>query len=249
METRKLYNTDASRWKRKEPNSLSDFTGRPAVFDLCGDVTGRSVLDAGCGEGYCSREMRIRGASRVLGIELSEKMVDLAKAQEQEQSLGIEYQQGDVRKLDLPSESFDLVLAVFVFNYISTRDMQVAMKEMHRVLKGGGQFVFSVPHPCFAFMRQEKSAPFYFDMEGRGYFSGVDCQNQGKIFCRDGTELRVQAVHKTLQDYFDAFEAVGFRSMPVVKELRVLDKHLELDPAFFSPVKDIPLHMAFRLEK
>ena len=43
MDTETLYDANAGKWERRAPSSLSDFTGRPAVFELCGDVVG---LDA-----------------------------------------------------------------------------------------------------------------------------------------------------------------------------------------------------------
>ena len=61
-DTARLYDAHAGRWRRRGPSSLSDFTGRPPVFELCGDVTGLDVLDLGSGEGYCSRELASRGA-------------------------------------------------------------------------------------------------------------------------------------------------------------------------------------------
>lgn len=249
MDTRKLYDEDAGKWRRRQANSLSDFTGRPAVFALCGDVTGLAVADLGAGEGYCTRELKRRGAKSIVGVELSQNMVDAAKAQEAETPLGIEYQQGDIRKLALPDAAYDLVTAVFVFNYVTFADMKAALVEIHRILKPGGHFVFSIPHPSFPFMRGEKAAPFYFDFEGRGYFSGRDTRNEGEIYCKDGTALRVQMVHKPLEDYFTALREAGFTRMPVVEELRVRPEHMAEDPAFFGPVNDIPLHMAFRIQK
>ncbi len=248
METRKLYDEDASKWVRRKPNSLSDFTGRPAVFDLCGDVRGLDVADLGCGEGYCTRELKSRGAKSMIGIELSQKMVDAANAAEREAPLGIEYRQGDVRKLELDSDKYDLVTAVFVFNYVVYADMLAALHEIYRITKPGGAFVFSIPHPSFPFIGK-KQAPFYFDFEGRGYFSGRDSKNEGEIHCVDGTKLRVQMIHKPLEDYFTALRAVGFTKMPIVKELRVLPEHMAENPAFFGGVNDVPLHMAFRVEK
>ena len=67
MDTEKVYNENAGKWLRLAPSSLSDFTGRPAVFDACGELNGRSVLDLGCGEGYCARELKRRGAGQLPG--------------------------------------------------------------------------------------------------------------------------------------------------------------------------------------
>lgn len=249
VDTGELYDEHAARWRRREPSSLSDFTGRPAVFDLCGDVDGLDVIDLGCGEGYCSRELAGRGAASVRGVELSQEMVDLAISQEQELGQGITYRQGDVAALTDEDASFDLALGVFVYNYVDTDRMRASFREVHRVLRPGGHFVFSVPHPALGWMRGENAAPFYFDVEGAGYFSGRNRQFQGEIHRRDGTALPVQMVHKTFEDYFDGLRAAGFASLPEIRELAVRPEHLELDRAFFEPVADLPLHVALRVAR
>lgn len=249
MQPRALYDADAARWQRREPNSLSDFTGRPVVFEMCGNVTGLSVLDVGAGEGYCAREMKQRGASSVFAVELSAEMVKLAKAQEDVLKQGIDYRQGDARDLQVKEASFDLALAVFVFNYLTTEEMRMALEGIYRALRPGGHLVFAIPHPAFPFIRTTLAPPFFFDFQGRGYFSGKDSLNQGEIHCRDGRALRVQMVHKPLEEYFGALRSGGFTSMPEVREMRVLPEHLALDPEFFGSLSDIPLHMAFRVRR
>lgn len=121
------------------------------------------------------------------------------------------------------------------------------MTEAARVLRPGGKFVFAVPHPSLAFVREE-APPFFFTRGTNGYFSGRDTQFEGKIWRRDGEAVRVRCVHKTLDDYFRALAKAGFRFLPDVQELHVTEEHLALDPAFFEPLRDVPLHVAFRLE-
>lgn len=247
-ETETLYDQTSDRWARTEPVSLSDFTGRPAVFEMCGDVTGRSILDLGCGEGYCSRILAEKGASRILGLELSAEMVARGLEQEAANPLGIEYRQADLGEgLDV-DESFDLAIAVFLFNYTTTDTMTRIMTDAYAALKPGGQFVFSVPHPCFAFM-SNVDYPFNFDVSETGYFSGEDQLSKGRIFRRDGIPLEVQMMHRPVERYFSSLASAGFTSMPVVRELRVLPDHLELDPDFFGPVHDVPLHLGFSIHK
>jgi 2-polyprenyl-3-methyl-5-hydroxy-6-metoxy-1,4-benzoquinol methylase len=249
IDTGKLYDQHASRWQRREPSSLSDFTGRPPVFELCGDVSGLDIIDLGCGEGYCSRELAGRGAGSVTGVELSNEMVQIAKAQDAELGQGITYRQGDVTSLSDSGAEYDLAIGVFVYNYLTTEQMLASFKEVYRVLKPGGQFVFSVPHPAFAFIRSQREKPFFFDVGDAGYFSGRNIQHNGEIYRRNGTALPVQMVHKTVSDYFDGLRRAGFCSMPEVKELSVIPEHLELDQEFFSPVADLPLHMAFKITR
>ncbi|MDM9384405.1 class I SAM-dependent methyltransferase [Chlorogloeopsis sp. ULAP01] len=247
--TKNLYDRTASQWVRGEPASLSDFTARPFVLELCEPVRGLRVLDLGCGEGYCSRELRKRGAAQVFGMDISEGMIAAASLQEAEVSLGIHYQVGCATELkQFGDRTFDLVVAVFLFNYLTTAQTQQCIAEVARILCPGGKFVFSVPHPSFPYMR-EAAYPFYFEVKGRGYFSKRDWQFPGRIWKRDGSWLNVQLVHKTLEDYFDALKKAGFNTMPNLKELRVTPEHIALDELFFRPLIDLPLHLAIQVSR
>jgi ubiquinone/menaquinone biosynthesis C-methylase UbiE len=244
-----LYDNTASSWIRGKPSSLSDFTARPFVLELCEPVVGMRVLDLGCGEGYCSRELRQRGAEQVYGIDLSKNMIKAALLQEVENPLGIHYEVGCATHLkQFGDGEIDLVVAVFLFNYLTTSQTQQCMAEVARVLRPGGRFVFSVPHPCFPYMR-EPAYPFYFQIESKGYFSKRNQQFPGQIWKRDGSWLNVQVVHKTFEDYFDALKSVGFNTMPTLKELRVTPEHIALDEQFFSPLIDFPLHLALQVSR
>lgn len=247
--TQALYDQTAPAWARLEPSSLSDFTARPFVLEMCQPYDGARVLDLGCGEGYCARALRRGGAGEVLGIDLSPGMIGAALAEEQRAPLGIHYRQGDAAELGLLAGSyFDLVVAVFLFNYLTNDAMTACTREVHRLLRPGGKFVFAVPHPAFPFMRAP-APPFYFDLGGEGYFAARDTRFAGKIWKRDGSALEVQVVHKTLQDYFSCLQRAGFAALPELRELGVTPQIMEVDPAFFGPLLGLPLHLAFAVTR
>ncbi len=248
-QTRKIYDDNASSWERHQPNSLSDFTGRPKIFELCGDVSGLNILDIGCGEGYCSRTLMTQGAEHIEGIDISPMMIKIAGDREEKDKLGINYQTGDVQDLPYSDSTFDLVIGVFVYNYLHIKETMKSMKEVYRVLKNGGRFIFAVPHPAFPQIKKEKKSPFFFDFGNSGYFTSRDTRYHGKIFCRDGKELPVQMVHKLLSDYIKCLQESGFNSLPEMHELGVCKEHLVLDELFFKPVYDIPLHLAIAINK
>jgi SAM-dependent methyltransferase len=207
------------------------------------------VLDLGCGEGYFARHLRARGASLVVGVDQSAGMIDLARQQEKAEPLGIDYSVGCATNLKMfPAATFDMTIAVFLFNYLTVEQTAQCMTEVARVVKPGGRFLFAVPHPAFPFMRRAEP-PFYFSVDGVGYFSGRDRHCAGKIWKRDGTHLDVQLRHKTLEDYFDGLATAGFRTLPRVRELRVTPELVELDPGFFGPAVDTPLHMAIEVTR
>ena len=83
----------------------------PAFLGFIGDLRGKRVLDAGCGEGYNSRILARQGA-RVSGIDLSERMIALAAAEEGREPLGIRYARASYADLGLFADAtFDAVVS------------------------------------------------------------------------------------------------------------------------------------------
>jgi cyclopropane fatty-acyl-phospholipid synthase-like methyltransferase len=247
--TREIYNAQADKWKRDQPTLLSDFSARPFLLNLCGSLQGKVCLDLGCGEGYVARELMKRGAKSTLGIDISEQMIQSAINQQSEtQYEGLEYRVADLRDdTEQLGNSYDLVMAVFLFNYMSVDEMHRTMRFAYSKLVTGGRLIFSVPHPSLPFLKRDEF-PFYFDPSA-GYFSGRDMCFPGEIWKLDRTPVKVQCVHKLLEDYFIGLKNAGFNVIPDVHELRINHEHVELDPVFFQPLVDLPLHLAMEVTK
>ncbi len=249
MNTKDLYNSQADSWSRNEPVLLSDYSARPFVINLCEPIDTKRILDIGCGEGYVGRRLAMAGAKHVHGIDISDKMIEAAKANQINSRLkNLSYEVQDIRNAELSGEEpFDLVLGMFLFNYLSVEDTHLVMKKAFDVIKLGGHFIFSVPHPFLAFLKKDKY-PFYFEATG-GYFSGRNSLFPGEIWRRDGISVNVQCIHKTFEDYFKGLGECGFTAMPEIHELRITDDQVKLDPSFFGPLLDYPLHVAFKVKK
>jgi ubiquinone/menaquinone biosynthesis C-methylase UbiE len=117
----------------------------PALRALLPDLRGRGVLDLGCGFGWFCRWARENGAARVLGIDVSERM--LARARATTPDTAIVYQKADLEQFDLPSSRVDLVYSSLALHYIEHLDR--LMSTVYRVLNPGGSLVFSVEHPMY----------------------------------------------------------------------------------------------------
>jgi SAM-dependent methyltransferase len=118
----------------------------PALLGLLGDVAGRRVLDAGCGNGYLSRMLAERDAT-VVGVEPGQSLFDFAVEKERESPRGIHYVQADLCALPDLGAPFDAVVASMVLGNIP--DWTTAMAACVHALKPGGLFVFTTNHPCF----------------------------------------------------------------------------------------------------
>lgn len=135
------YDQIAEDYKQAKQHPWRYYIEGHTFLQLIGDVEGMSVLDLACGEGFYTRELRRRGASRVVGVDLSEGMIDLAREEEERNPLGIEYRAGDARLLE-GDESFDMVVAAYLLNYASTREELAEMcTAVARALRPGGRFV------------------------------------------------------------------------------------------------------------
>ncbi len=116
-----------------------------ALRAMLPDVVGKSVLDLGCGYGWHCRYFAENGASCVLGIDLSERM--LAEARSRANPPAIEYRRAAMEELDFPAGSFDLVFSSLAFHYV--RDFAPLAVNIARWLKRGGALVCSMEHPVF----------------------------------------------------------------------------------------------------
>jgi 2-polyprenyl-3-methyl-5-hydroxy-6-metoxy-1,4-benzoquinol methylase len=117
----------------------------PVVDELLGDVSGKRVLDAGCGDGTHSRRLNSLGAI-VTGIDGSAKMISIAERYPAR--LGLGFKVADLtKKLPFLDGCYDIVLANMVLMDIPRID--VAIAEFARLLVDGGMLVFSITHPCF----------------------------------------------------------------------------------------------------
>jgi|SRR5690625_2662355 len=107
---------------------------------LIPSLKGKSVLDLGCGFGWHCRFAREQQASSVIGNDISEKMLQIAR--EKTDDAAISYVQMPVEDIELSKSQFDVVISSLAFHYIKSFEM--ICKKVHDYLKPGGTFVFSV---------------------------------------------------------------------------------------------------------
>lgn len=118
----------------------------PVLFRLLGDINGKRVLDAGCGQGYLCRLLASRGA-QVTGVEPATNMVDYAREQEQRAPLGITYWNAEIGEQTETDSLFDAIVSNMVFMDIPA--YETAMHACIDLLTPDGLFVFALQHPCF----------------------------------------------------------------------------------------------------
>jgi len=119
---------------------------KPAIYALLPNLQRKSILSLGCGSGEDSSYLKRQLASRSVGIDISKKLIKIAKREYPE----CEFVVGDMEKLPFNDAEFDIVYSSFALHYLPTYEK--AFKEAYRVLKPGGILVFSTGHPLGASM-------------------------------------------------------------------------------------------------
>ncbi|MBN9390450.1 MAG: class I SAM-dependent methyltransferase [Chloroflexi bacterium] len=173
------------------------------------DFQGKRVLDLGCGFGWHCQYAIDHGASAVTGVDISEKMLEVAREKTSPQ---IRYIRTPVEEAEFPANSFEVVVSSLTFHYlVSFEDIA---RKVYNWLTAGGDFVFSVEHPIFT---AHGSQDFYRDAGGNPLFFPVDHYfSEGQ---RDTTFLgeKVTKYHKTLTTYLSALLQNGFTITGVVE--------------------------------
>ncbi len=137
---------------RRTESGLNAALEQPALARLLpASLDGMRVLDLGCGFGDFARAARARGAREVVGIDISTRMLDAARARTADPA--ISYVHGPIEGFAEPGP-FDLAVSSLALHYIA--DYPAVLRRVAGVLAPGGRFVFSVEHPmCTALDTQD----------------------------------------------------------------------------------------------
>jgi SAM-dependent methyltransferase len=138
------YDRLTRQYRRSKSMPFRVFSEIPDHLALLGDLRGWSVLDLACGEGFYTRLIKKAGAARVVGVDLSENMIAMAREQETADPLGITYVAGPAESLG-PIGPFDVVSAAFLLNCAPDRPTLDAMaRAIVMNLAPGGRMVMTI---------------------------------------------------------------------------------------------------------
>jgi ubiquinone/menaquinone biosynthesis C-methylase UbiE len=153
---------------RDAGRGLNDALEQPALRALLPPLSGLDVLDLGCGEGSFGRWCVVQGAARVVGFDLSQRM--LALGRERTTDPRISFVRSGVEQIAFTAASFDLAVGSYVLHYVE--DYAAAVKRVFGWLRPGGSFVFSVEHPVMT--AQVAYQGWVADHVGRRLFWALD---------------------------------------------------------------------------
>lgn len=108
-------------------------------------LDGKNVLDLGCGYGWHCKFAAEQGAMRVLGLDLSHKMIEAARQRNPGEK--IEYRICGIDEYEYPENVWDCVISNLALHYIE--NIELIFQKVHRTLKRDGIFLFNMEHPVF----------------------------------------------------------------------------------------------------
>ncbi|AHM57849.1 UbiE/COQ5 methyltransferase (plasmid) [Peptoclostridium acidaminophilum DSM 3953] len=123
-------------WYKCKKGSFIDKIETTLAFKMFQMKKGMKILDVGCGTGNFSIRLAEMGC-RVTGIDVSEKMLEIARIKAAEKNLDIDFINMDAHKLEFADNEFDAVISMATFEFIDAP--QKALDEFFRVVKVGGQ--------------------------------------------------------------------------------------------------------------
>jgi ubiquinone/menaquinone biosynthesis C-methylase UbiE len=212
----------------------------PGIFTLLGDIAGQHICDLACGQGILTRQLAQRGAT-VVGIDLSQQLLQIARQNEAQQPSGIVYLHDDAQELyTVADASFDGVLCNVALMDIP--DLAAIFRAVQRILRPTGWFVCSITHPCF----QTPLSSWLSEQDGavsravRGYF-------EEKFWRSDnphGVRGQVGAYHRTLSTFINTLVAAGLAIERVVEPQATRDIARRV-PGY----KEVPAMLLIRCRK
>jgi SAM-dependent methyltransferase len=201
---------------------------RPTTLELLPGVTGKDVLDAGCGSGWYA-DWLVRHGAQVVAVDRSARMVELTAARLAGRGRAI---RGDLSDLgELPDASFDLILSSLVLHYVE--DLAKTFREWGRLLRSGGRLVFSTHHPT----HDPKS------LFNPGYLSEEIIEEKWGWL---GEQMRYY--RRPLSNLTEPMAGAGF-VIERITEPRPSEKLQSADPAGYDRLSRLPAFLFVRARK
>lgn len=206
----------------------------PELFRLLPDLRDVRILDLGCGAGEACMEYIRMGAKEVTGIDISEKMLEVAREKNSDPAITyICMPMEDIGKLE---GGFDLVISSLALHYIE--DFKGVVNNVNRLLKEGGRFIFSQEHPVVTCHSDTYGKRWTTDENGLKIH--VNLANYGKEGERDTTWFvdKVKIYHRMFSTVINDLVEGGFAIEKLVEPLpsdELLQKYPDYYDLFHKP--------------
>ena len=186
------YNKIAKEYQASKLQPWRKHVESYTLLKLIGDLSNKNVLDLACGEGFYTRQLKLRGANHVEGVDISKAMIELAIQAEDQNPLGINYHVQDVLNLEL-NKTFDLITASYLLNYAKTPEEMIQFaKVISNHLSPNGRFVTINSNPNYR-GNKENLLKYGFTRESENYLEGAEIVF--RFYQADGNCIEVVNYH------------------------------------------------------
>lgn len=213
---------------RENKNNYNELLEQPAMRRLMPNVKGMDILELGCGFGANCMEFVQNGAESVVGIDVSERMLETAKRENGDGR--IKYIRLDMKELDaLRGESagkFDFAYSSLAFHYVE--DFKKLTGDIYSLLKPGGILLFSQEHPV-------TTATFGYNSKWIADENGEKIAFEFSNYHQPGKRSsfwfvdRVETYHRTTADIINALIETGFE-IAAMDEAEPSEEAIEIYP-------------------
>ncbi len=217
---------------RENQNNANNLFETPALLSLLPDLNNKTVLDLGCGCGDHCVEFVKRGSYKVVGIDISEKMLQVARA---ENNLSqIRYKKMPMENINMLNERFDIVVSSLAIHYVN--DYKGLVNNVFHLLNQNGIFVFSQENPlntCFS-----NGERWTKDAQGKKLYAnisnyGIDGERESVWFIDN-----VKKYHRTFSTIINTLIETGFTIEKLIEPIptkKMLEEHPEYQDLFHKP--------------
>ena len=185
---------------------------------LLPDVAGRRVLDLGCGAGQLAHHLAERGAAEVTGVDISERMLALARAERSHPRLT--YLREAIEAVTFPPDHFDLVVSSLAIHYVA--DYRGLMRRVAGWLSPGGILVYSTEHPVY--LTRACTEGWVRDAAGQPLHWAVDAYAEEGLREEHWFKEGVQKYHRTLASLLNGLIEAGLSIERVVEPVPDADQ-------------------------
>lgn len=218
----------------------------PSLIKLIGEVKGRTIIDAGCGEGYLARHLAKEGAE-VLAIDFSHRLIEEAK-NKTPQELNVKFEQIDLQKpLPYPSDSSHLIICSMVLMDLPKIDK--TLKEFYRIAKVNGELIVSICHPSYTvpFIKMKRSVSDVF--LGKEAPIEIISYPESAVVNRKvyGMAKKTPYIQRRISFYFNTIAEAGF-VIKRVEEPILPERYKKKVPKLWHATK-IPLFLLIKAVK
>jgi SAM-dependent methyltransferase len=175
----------------------------PSFLALLPEVSGRRVLDLGCGAGQLAHHLAGRGASEVIGVDISERMLGLARVERSHPRLT--YVHEAIEQATFAPERFDLVVSSLAIHYVA--DYRGLIQRIAGWLSPGGILVYSTEHPVY--LTRASTEGWVRDATGQRLHWAIDAYAEEGLREEHWFKDGVQKYHRTLATLLNVLIDVG----------------------------------------